>query len=556
MRLIFIFYFLFIYSQLIHGQKIFYQDIFNGGVTGAGFSQGIGNGGEGEGNIEIFIEPGSLIRKAFLICYRRGKAESGEIVLNSISYELNYTNQVANNYNVSPSFSAANINAIHAIDITEDINPTQNVIPVFVPKQNTIHKYGSFYILVLYEKAVLPEVTVSLIINETDISPVVNYFVQEINPVINNNPVGFSIHSDILWDTIFDGSFIYINGNYLGLIGGSDNSTSIQTGSGVKGHFYYQNNLLFGLDDDTPNSSMAGSDGLADVSTYFQSNTTSLNFNIKYQTPSTVYNNYLSFYLAYTTSCNPFTTTITKDTTICSGTTAQLTATGGINYEWLPQQNLSCYNCPNPVFTGQKTTTYTCRIWSTDSCSKVLPVRVIVKEPRPDTVNVTNGICGDNNGSFKLGQIQNGTAPFMYSIAGQTNTTGNFTGLGAGTYTYKVTDAMGCVFSDTVSINETNPVKAGYLTQKFKDDLLKIGFINNSKNATHYIWVFPNGDTLYSENFTQLFDSGGTYEVMLIAYNTYPHCSDTVMHTINIASTLLVLAPNVFTPNGDGKNDT
>jgi gliding motility-associated-like protein len=180
---------------------------------------------------------------------------------------------------------------------------------------------------------------------------------------------------------------------------------------------------------------------------------------------------------------------------------------------------------------------------------------VIVKEPRPDTVNVTNGICGDYNGSFKLGQVQNGTAPFMYSIAGQSNTTGNFTGLGAGTYTYKVTDAMGCIFSDSVNITESNLVKAGYITQKFNDEPLKIGFINNSSNATHYIWIMPGGDTLYSDNFTQLFDSGGTYQVMLIAYNNYPHCADTVMHTIDVDHHLLVLAPNVFTPNEDGVND-
>ncbi|HET6243682.1 MAG TPA: hypothetical protein VFF35_04095, partial [Bacteroidia bacterium] len=353
-----------------NAQVTFYQEIFNGGVTGAGFSTGSGSG---SGFTEIYIEPGSSIRKAFLICNRYGEAKPGEIIVNSISYEFNYNNQVSETYLV-PSTSSNYVNAIHIIEITEDINPLQNVIPVTIPSQNTEHKYGAIYILVLYETPLMPEIAISIIINEKDISPFVNYFVPKINPVKINNPVGFSIHSDILWNTSSDGSFIYINSNYLGLIGGSDGVNANWIGAGVKGHFYYQNNQLYGLDDDVPNVTMGGSDGLADVSSYLSSNTTSLNFNLNYQTVSTVYNNYLSFFLAYTTPCQAFEVTVSKDTAICLGTTAQLTASGGINYEWLPQQNLSCYNCPNPVFTGQKTTAYTCRIWSTDSCSKVLPV--------------------------------------------------------------------------------------------------------------------------------------------------------------------------------------
>ncbi|MBA2583276.1 MAG: hypothetical protein H0V01_07815, partial [Bacteroidetes bacterium] len=530
MRIIYIVNFLLTFSLFSHGQQIYYQDVFNGGVTVAGFSFCMG---AGNGNFNVYIEPGSTVRKAFLFSYKIGiETSPADIKLNGKIYNINNQNKVSK---IIDNFIASAPNySIHAVDITNDISPIITNYNIEIPPQpiapclNCV--VGCPYIVILYENPILPVTNLVIVLNDKNTSVNNQYYLSKVNPINSMMPVGMSIISDRMADTIYDGSYVYVENNLLGLIGGSDAVNEL-FGCGVKGHFYYQNNQLFGLDDDIANNVMKGSDGLADIKNQLTYNSISFNYKVIHQGVALYSNPLLGFNFAYNTTCNPFTTTIAKDTTICSGTKAQLTATGGINYEWLPQQNLSCYNCPNPVFAGQKTTTYTCRIWSTDSCSKVLPVRVLVKEPRPDTVNVTNGICGDNNGSFKLGQLQNGTAPFVYSIAGQTNTTGNFTGLGSGTYTYKVTDAMGCVFSDTVSITETNQVKAGYLTQKFKDEPLKIGFINNSKNATHYIWVFPNGDTLYSENFTQLFDSGGTYEVMLIAYNTYPHCSDTVMHT-------------------------
>ncbi|MBA2584797.1 MAG: hypothetical protein H0V01_15610, partial [Bacteroidetes bacterium] len=471
----------FLTTNSLFCQIIFEQGIVRGGVTAGGFSTGMG---AGSGSFDVYIEPGSTIKKAYLFFYSEGFPGNVNLLINNITYNTTiFDHKIV----VEHVHACATPISLFVRDITADINPNVTNYPVTIPLPSggntacAIFNYVSLFIV--YENTSLQLTNYSILLNNQNLIGKESYTINSLNPININNPVGFSVFTDRSNLMGGNGRNVFFNGNFIGLIGLADNVNSNWTVGGVKGHFYYQNNQLFGLDDDLPNSTMDGSDGLADVSSFISSYGTNCNFQLVHQkwpnqNTAGVHIN-LNFFLAYTSPCQSFEATVNKDTTICSGTTAQLTATGGINYEWLPQQDLSCYNCPNPVFAGQKTTTYTCRIWSTDSCSKVLPVRVIVKEPRPDTVNVTNGICGDNNGSFKLGQIQNGTAPFVYSIAGQTNTSGNFTGLGAGTYTYKVTDAMGCVFSDTVSINETNPVKAGYLTQKFKDDLLKIGFINN-----------------------------------------------------------------------------
>lgn len=61
---------------------------------------------------------------------------------------------------------------------------------------------------------------------------------------------------------------------------GNDQTNSSYPASGVKGHFYYQNNQLFGLDDDTPDVVMNSTDGLADVSSHLIQNIGLCNFQL------------------------------------------------------------------------------------------------------------------------------------------------------------------------------------------------------------------------------------------------------------------------------------
>ena len=204
-----------------YSQKIYYQDIFYGGVTGAGFSTGISY--SGSGTFEIFIEPGSTIKKAFLFCNRFGSSPSTEIILNSISYRFDISNQIGKNYN-TPDFTPIDSSAVHAIEITDNIIPSQLLYNITIPPQNNINftRYGAVYLLIIYENSSLPKIGISVLLNEKDAVFSVDYNIVELNKINNNNPVGFVVHTDILWDTIADGSFIYLDTNLLGLIGGKD----------------------------------------------------------------------------------------------------------------------------------------------------------------------------------------------------------------------------------------------------------------------------------------------------------------------------------------------
>jgi gliding motility-associated-like protein len=84
-----------------------------------------------------------------------------------------------------------------------------------------------------------------------------------------------------------------------------------------------------------------------------------------------------------------------------------------------------------------------------------------------------------------------------------------------------------------------------------------IKYKNKTVGANSFIWIFPDGDTSYLENPVKTFKRGElkNYKVMMIAeYGTA--CADTAVMNINYNDSLEALKfPNVFTPNGDLKND-
>ena len=95
---------------------------------------------------------------------------------------------------------------------------------------------------------------------------------------------------------------------------------------------------------------------------------------------------------------------------------------------------------------------------------------------------------------------------------------------------------------------EWNPVPMGSF--KFGAD-----FYDRSEDAVEWIWNFGDKKSSYEKDPKHIYLSKGTYRVELIVKNA-SGCSDTTRQFISVEDKNTLLAPNSFSPDGDGLNDT
>jgi gliding motility-associated-like protein len=144
---------------------------------------------------------------------------------------------------------------------------------------------------------------------------------------------------------------------------------------------------------------------------------------------------------------------VSAQSTICSGNSVQLNATGGVSYQWSPAAGLNNPNIPNPVASPTATTQYSVsisQVSGTDTCVSVLttsvtiaayPTTNLVAFANPDTINLGE--------STQLGTLTSGGSIVWspaYNISNVTDPNPTANPLHTTTYTAMYTDANGCSF--------------------------------------------------------------------------------------------------------------
>jgi gliding motility-associated-like protein len=551
---------LIISANITNAQLVFEQDIIRGGVTGAGFSTGQGSG---SGNFDIYIEPGSTIKKAYLFTYTQRYPVSVEFILNGNSYVFDTLNPIMYvDYNQPPTPFVTPIRLFYK-DITNEINPAILNYNITIPAQNGLQINEGFwtvYLYIVYENPTLSNIGYNILINDKNLIGNEIYNVNTLNPINTSYPVGFSLYKDRTG--VVPNTQVFFNMSVLGIIGGSDNVNSIWGSAGVKGHFYYQNNTLYGLDDDTPDNVMGGTDGLADVSAYLNNNATFCNFQLRhtnYPNQSINHTNInLAYFLTYTTPCDTFSVAHTQDTVVCKGDSLQLFASGGINYEWLPQQGLSCYNCPNPIFYADSSRVYALRIWNTDSCSKVLPIRLgVLPLPTYNTLT-TPATCGlYNDGILQVTGVS-GPPSYIYHLynANYNNTwtslnnNKTYPALDSGTYTLTITNGNGCTNSSNITIAVSNNANTQFTANPQSGTVpLTVNLSNQSTGVSNCYYLLNNSITQSPVTITE----AGEHQITLICFLNDTLCADTASTSVYAIQQIII--PTGFSPNGDGIND-
>jgi len=554
---------------MLSAQINVYQDVFKGGVTGDAFNNWFS---PLPGQFDVHIEPGSIIRDAYLFVsmYRFNNylyPEPRNILFNGNVIQLSPALALDNEYIMYfPSSSNTRIIKTIVLNVKDFIIASVQNYTISSPEQPPSVDYGTyceFYLYITYENPAMQEVCANVFVN--DIQPNANmlYMFSSLNPIDLAQNVGLAVNASSMCDTIQDGSFVKVNNVPIGLIGG-DEDNALTSCSGVNGTFYYQNGALTGLGNDVANSTMSGLDAIANIESYLSSNTS---FNLEFEYQSTLgsqTNPINQLFLTYTTPCAPVDVSVPSDTILCLGSTLQLNATGGQSYEWLnpstggPAVGLSCTTCPNPVFTADSSMLYTVRIWNNDSCSVVRPLKINVRpQPTFGVITKTPSECGANTGTVILnGLPNNGIVTNWQEVGGAIQTNNVFQNLSAGNHTFFFTDTNGCQSADTtVFVGEVNSTVASFTVSPQSGAApLSATITNTSQNATNYEW-FLNGVSQGSSFTTSTFGVSGNYEIMLVAWLHAPNCADTAYQTVVVFDSLVVTLPNVFTPNFDGTND-
>lgn len=566
--------FMSLFGKVAFNQTIFYQDVFHGGVTGDGFNPFVL---EAPGTLDIHIEPNSTIRKAYLFVTVQQADNTTNVLDNSFEFNgttfaVKWSDAIGNEYSLISGSVIYRYKTI-VFDVTNHINPSINSYTL-VPAQNQNPVgalngiYSNYYLFVSYNNAILPTVGTKVILNNQNAQQTLIYNT-DIDADLNYN-IGFTFNSHSFCDTVDDGSYVFVNGNNIGLVGGNELG-DIHNCTGVRGAFYYQNNQLYGLDDDTSTPFMNGTDALALIENYI-TNPSNITIQFEYQTPGSwkdKTNPVNQLFLTYTSPCDTFSVSVPSDTTICYGEQLQLNVSGGQRYEWTastpsnmptnPAPGLSCSDCPNPIFTGNNSMVYTVRIWNNDSCSVVRPVRVNVNHPNPVKCYTGETKCGFENGYISINSSSNFSEGY-FAVTPDDDTLSNFTNnhlgnLGAGDYKVYYIDAFGCKSKDTlVTIETYNNTIADFSVDPSSGTApLETTIENQSQNATHFEWFVNNEST--GDNPINIFDLSGEYKIGLVAWEGDASCADTTWKTIFVYDNLVVTLPNVFTPNNDGVND-
>ena len=198
---------------------------------------------------------------------------------------------------------------------------------------------------------------------------------------------------------------------------------------------------------------------------------------------------------------------------ICPGDTIQLSAAGGVSYEWFPSTYLSNPNSPEPLAYPPVTTSY--MMIATDSCGADTAYTTIYVHDTSYTISSDTTICGGiPTQLIAAGGISYSWEPASL-MSGSNTATPTITTFDTTTVFVEITTPGGCVVYDSLSVNTitgspipeiTNDttICMGDSVQLVAGGAPQIEFISPSfANPTDSIQVVsPNSNTTYLIAFT------------------------------------------------------
>ncbi|BDS12079.1 T9SS type B sorting domain-containing protein [Aureispira anguillae] len=202
--------------------------------------------------------------------------------------------------------------------------------------------------------------------------------------------------------------------------------------------------------------------------------------------------------------------------------------------------------------------TYAVTVLDNNGCST--SINTLITDPAQLSGSATGDALdcfGDTDGKI-VATATGGTPPYFFSLnGGNVQSSGTFSGLGAGNYAVEISDASGCIFSTTANISVADSV-----VLKVPDDMsIKFGetvplFVQMPINApTNPIVTWTPSTGLSCDSCYHLTAQPFASTLYTVSVTGDEGCVSTADVFIEVDDDKGVYIPNAFSPNGDKTND-
>lgn len=240
------------------------------------------------------------------------------------------------------------------------------------------------------------------------------------------------------------------------------------------------------------------------------------------------------------------------------------TSSGAINLQVFGGFNPFAYNWSNGVTTQDNNNvpagTYVVTIRDEQNCVK--KDTVVINQPPKlvAEIDFTPETCEQSNATAVV--VPSGGVPgYTYTWNTTPEQYGpDISGVPAGNYQVQITDANGCKLTKFANINNiATPIAFFDASIDTSMQVIlsnaTVSFNNQSQYANSYQWSFGDGFTSNVKNPEHTYGAPGDYLVILTAYNSVGCSDEYALGPFHIVPNGALYFPNVFTPNGDGRND-